>query len=485
MPAPPITPFSYKFGTWAPDAPHLINPAFPPNMEEYFNGGEIALTTAQNVVWTAKGYRPFLPLVTGAALPATCLGAIWGYDPAGALYAYAGTATDLYQWVSGAWVNVSKTAGGYTSTGWSFQVYGQCVYATDYNDPIQSMTLAPGSAFADLDDTDPAPKAAVLGVMRDFLVAGNLFSTTNGATPHWIQWSAVSNPAAWPLPDTQGAYADQSGAQALYPEYGPVVAISDNESFGLIFQRSGIVRAEYTGGATVFQFYTYEKKRGALGANAVARVGNKYYFASPDGFFVTDGSNTTPIGYQLVDNWFFANAKPGALQNLCAAADTQNKLVYFAFQSNNGTTLDTILVYNYEEQRWSVCSQTMEFMAQGISAEGAWVPFGFSTAHAQGTFVGAPSVAVLETADMNFNQGGWAIINQVRSLAQGTSQMRMGYRPSLAADVTWTPYYPANTRDNIVGLRSMGVFHRIGVQLTGPFGFATGATVWPANTGTL
>ncbi len=481
----PITPFSYKFGTWAPDAPHLINPAFPPNMEEYFNGGEIALTTAQNVIWTAKGYRPFLPLVAGAALPAACLGAIWGYDSTGQLYAYAGTATDLYILNGGVWSNVSKSAGAYTSTGWSFQVYGQCVYATDFNDPIQSMLMGPGSTFADLDTTDPAPKAAVLGVMRDFLVAGDLYTTTNGATPHWIQWSAVSNPAAWPLPDTQGAYADQSGAQALYPEYGPVVAISDNESFGLIFQQSGIVRAEYTGGATVFQFYTYEKKRGAFGKNAVARVGNKYYFASPDGFFVTDGSNTTPIGYQLVDNWFFATAKASALSTICAAADTQNKVVYFAFQSANGTSLDTILAYNYEEQRWSVCVQALEFLAQGITSGGAWAPFGFNTGHNVGGFTGTPGTAVLETADMNFNQGGWALINQVRSLSQGSSEMRVGSRPSLADSVNWTAYYSANTRDNVVGLRSMGVFNRIGVQLLGDFGFATGATVWPANAGTL
>lgn len=482
---PTSQPFSYKFGTWAPDSPHLINPAFPPNMEEYFNGGEIALSTAQNAIWTAKGYRPYLPPVFGAALPAGCLGATWGYDTSGNLYAYAGTAHDLFILVGTTWTNVSKLAGGYNSTGWSFQVYGQCVYATDYNDPIQSMLLGTNHVFADLDDTDPAPKAHVLGVMRDFLVAGNIFTSTNGATPHWIQWSAVSNPASWPIPDTQTAYAFQSGAQALYPEYGPVMAISDNESFGLIFQRTGIVRAEYTGGNTVFQFYTFQKKRGALGPNAVARVGNKYYFASPDGFFVTDGGNTTPIGYQLVDNWFFANANAATLGNVCAAADTQNKLVYFAFQSKTGSTLDSLLIYNYEEQRWTYCQQSMEFLAQGISSGNAYVPFAFSTSHAVGPFTGTPSSAILETMDLNFNTGGWSLINQVRSLSQGTSNMRVGSRPSLGDTVAWTPYYSGNARDNVVGLRSAGVFHRVGVQLLGNFGFATGATVWPVNAGTL
>ncbi len=480
-----MQPLSYKFGSWTPDAPHLMNPAFPPNMEEYFRGGELPMSTAQNVVWTAKGYRPFLPLVGTPALPAQCLGAIAGYDTSGNLHVYAGTATDLYSLESGAWVNRSKTAGGYTSTNWSFQTYGNCCYATDYTDAIQVLTMGSATAFADLDDTDPAPKAHVLGVMRDFLVGGNIYNTLNGASPHWVQWSAVANPASWPLPDTQQAYAAQAGSQALYPEYGPVMAISDNESFGLIFQRSGIVRAEYVGGNTVFQFYTYEKKRGALGQNAVARVGNKYYFASPDGFFMTDGGNTTPIGYQQVDNWFFANANAGTLSQVCAAADTQNKVIYFAFQSTTGSSLDTILAYNYEEQYWSMCQQSMEFMFQGLTSIGAWQPFGFTTSHAYGGFTGSAGTGTLETMDFNFNLGGRALITMARSLSQGISSIRMGSRPTELAEVDWTPWYPASQRNNVAGLRSEGVLHRVGVRLAGDFGYAVGATVWPVNAGVL
>ncbi|EQD52082.1 hypothetical protein B1A_12860, partial [mine drainage metagenome] len=160
-------------------------------------------------------------------------------------------------------------------------MYGACVYATNGTDPIQTLTMGSGVNFADLDTTDPAPKGNILGVIRDFLFAGDLNPASTSPVPYGVQWSAVANPASWPTPDTQAAYASQAGQQYLYPEYGPVMAISDNESFGLLFQRSGIQRCEYVGGNQVFQFYTYEKKRGALGQNAVARVGNKYYFASP------------------------------------------------------------------------------------------------------------------------------------------------------------------------------------------------------------
>lgn len=480
---PPVqSPFSYKFGAWKPDRPHLVNPSFPANMEEYFNGGEIALTTAQNAIWTAQGYRPYLPLVGGAALPATCLGAIAGYDTSGVLHAYAGTATDLYSLEGGTWVSRSKT-GGYTATAWSFQVYGACVYATDGADPIQTLTMGSGVNFADLDDTDPAPKGAVLGVLRDFLVVGNLNPGSVSPVPYGLQWSAVANFSSFPTPNTQTAWAAQAGNQYIYPEYGPIMAISDNEAFGLIFQRSGIVRAEYVAGNVVFQFYTFEKKRGALGQNAVARVGNKYYFASPDGFFVTDGGTTSPIGYEQVDNWFFANAKPSALSSVCAAADTQNKLIYFAFESNSGSSLDSILAYNYLEQRWSYCQQAQELMFQGLSSMGAWQPFGFDTSHRYGGFTGNPTSATLETLDFNFNQGGRSIITGLRSLSQGTAQMRVGSRANETGSVTWTSYYSGNTRDNYAGLRSEGTFHRIGVNLAGDFGFSVGATAWLKGAG--
>lgn len=504
MPAPPVPPFSYKFGPWVPDLPHLTNPSFPPNMDEYFNGGQIGLTNAQNVIWTAQGYRPYLPLVGTPALPAQCLGAVACYDTSGTQWVYAGTATDLYVLSGGSWTNCSKTSGGYTATNWSFQVYGACVYATDGHDAIQSLTIGSGVPFADLDDTDPAPNCQVLGLIRDMLFAGNLFPGTINSVPYGVQWSAVANPASWPVPDTQNAYAAQAGNQFLYPEYGPVMAISDNESFGLIFQRSGIVLVEYVGGDVVFQFYTFEKKRGALGPNAVARVGQKYYFASPDGFMMTDGSTTTPIGYGMVDNWFLANANPASLSTICAAADTENKLIYFAFQSTSAATadglwtadsvvtadggpatLDTILAYNYDEQQWSYCAQPQEFLFQGLNANGGWVPYGFDTSHKYGPFSGNPGDGVLETLDFNFNAGGRSLITMVRSLSQGSSQIRCGSRARLQDELSWTPYYAGNTRDNVAGLRSEGVFHRIGIELVGDFGFSVGATVWPRNAGKL
>jgi hypothetical protein len=374
--------------------------------------------------------------------------------------------------------------GAYDATQWSFQGMGGCMQATNGNDPIQTIDMTTGTAFADIDDTDPAPIAAVLGQIRDFLVGGNIQSTLLGTVPYGIQWSAVANANQWTVPDTQAAYANQAGAQSLYSEYGPVMAISDNESFGLIFQRSGISRAEYVGGSTVFQFYTYEKKRGALGPWAVARVGNKYYYASPDGFMMTDGSNTTAIGYPLIDKWFFANAEESAFANICAAADTRQKVVYFSFQSTSGSANDTLLIYNYEEQNWSMADQALDFLMQDLG-DSAWIPGGFSSSHAYGQFTGTPGTATLIGQDLELNAGGRAVVTMVRPLTDGSPSVAVGARNRLSDTSTLTSYYPATERSGVAGVRAEGVYHRIAVQLSGTFSDCVGATVFAHEAGIL
>jgi len=536
---------SYKLGPWAPDLPSLVNPAFPPQLESYFKGGEIGLSIAQNCIWTATGYRAFAPLATTAALPAQCLGAITCYDTNGVVQTFAGTANALYKLESGIWTVVSRntpawaastaytagqlivdsngnlqkcttagtsgtsnpvwnqTVGGITSdlsplvwtllnlgayqntTLWSFQQFGNCLDASNGIDVMQTINVTVGTNFAALDITsgDLVPIPKVLGVIRDFLVAGNTTDSVNGINPYNIQWSAISNDGSWPYPDTQPAFAAQAGSQTFYPEYGPIQAIVDNEYFGLIFQQTGINRAEYIGGAAVFSFYTYEKKRGLVNSNAVVRVGNKYYFLSPDGFFMTDGTTVTPIGYGLIDNWFFANAK--TLTNVCAGADTRNKLIYFAFQSNAGTSLDSIMIFNYLENQWTYCQQTTEFLYPAINGT-EWSPAAFDISHKQGYFTGTPGTATMTTREFGINPGGRALVNMVRPLTDGnTPSVSVGYRPTLSSTITYTSNTQASARTGVAGLRAEGLFHRLSIQPSGNFQNCVGASLWFNNTGAL
>lgn len=536
---------SFEFGAWVPDIPQLMNPAFPPQTDAYFKLGQVNLIEAANCIWTATGYRSFSALAGTPALPSQCFGAISCYDTNGSVQYFAGTANGLYKLISGAWSSVGRitpawtastveavgnlivdsngnvqqvsaitgndetgtvapawntTVGGtttdnnvtwkllnhgayQTSSNWSFQVFGNCLDATNGVDVMQTIDITVGTNFAALDtvSTDLVPIPKVLGVIRDFLVAGNTIDTNNGTVPYRLQWSALANDNQWPVPDTQNAFAAQAGAQTLYSEYGPIQAISDNEFFGLIFQTTGIVRAEYVGGSTVFNFYTYEKKRGAIGQNAVVRVGNNYYFCSPDGFFVTDGTSVTPIGYEKVDRWFFANANAGALATVCAAADTRNKLVYFAFQSG-GSGLDSLLIYNYEEQNWTHASQSADFIYTAVNAS-EWIPAGFTNTHAHGFFTGSVGTSTLTTQDFALNPGGRALISMVRPLTDGSPTAAVGSRTTLESSPVWSAYTALSARSGVAGLRSEGLFHEVSIQNSAAFINCVGASIWFAPMG--
>lgn len=464
-----LQPLTFKFGAWTPDIPALVNPAFPANMEAYFTGGEVPLVTAQNVFWRSSGYRPMPTLsAISAALPSACLGAVSVFDTNEAIQIFAGTATDLYKLSGTAWTNVSKTSGGYTSTGWSFQAYGNCLNATDGTDAIQTIDITTGVAFADLDDTDPAPKCQVLGVIRDFIFAGNTNDTTNGHVPNRVQWSALALDGSWPIPDTQDAFAYQAGAQTLYSEYGPVVAIGDNEQFGLIFQANGIVRASYVGGNTVFEFVTFEKKRGAVGPNAVARVGNKYYFLSGDGFCVTDGSSVENIGYGKINDWFLANANQSALASVCTAVDTQDKLVLWAFPLTGQTSLGGVIAYNYAEGRFSYAVQPLRALFT-MPVSGAMTAAGFTTANAYGQFTGAPGAAELQTQSFAISPGMRTFLNGVRPLLNGTASVSVGTTSDLGTALNFGAPVAQSSRNGITSQRADAYYH--GIQVVPNAGF--------------
>jgi hypothetical protein len=532
-------PVNYLFGGWKPDVPHILNPAFGIEMKEFFTMGEVSMLEAQNVFWTARGWRPYKPLNGTIAAPVALLNMGVSYNRNGTVQIYGGSAYDLWQIQSGAWVKVSRTtpaweaSNPYTSgtnivdsngrlqkcttsgtsgttaptwgttigavtddggavwtcqslgaysptTNWSFQGMTGCMYATNGINQIQSIDMDTGTAFADIGGG--APICSVLGMIRDFLFAGNIQSAQLGNLANGVQWSAISLPASWPAPGTQTAYADQAGAQTVYSEYGPVMAISDNESFGLIFQETGIVRAEYVGGSVVFQFYTYEKKRGAVGPQAVARVGNKYYFCSPDGFFMTDGQTVDPIGYKRVDNWFFDRV--GNLGAVQACADTRNKLVYFTYPSEGSAYNDSVLIYNYVESVWSFAEQDNECIAQGI-VDQEYVPVGVDLTNSYGSFDGTPGTATLTSQDLQLQQNGRSVVTMVRAMTDGNPLVAIGSRNQVEQDSVFTPYYAAHQRSGVAGVRSEGVYHRVSVELTGTWSDCVGATVYYKNAGIL
>jgi hypothetical protein len=248
--------------------------------------------------------------------------------------------------------------------------------------------------------------------VRDFVVLGN---TTDGTGSHTsrVQWSALANPALWPVPLTQDARAAQSGWQDLYSEYGKVQFIAQGEEFGIVFQQRGIVRMRYIGGDVVFEFYTFERKRGLLTPRAAAQMGDTVFFLSGDGFYATDGNTVKPIGYGVVNLWFFAKCYDTS--RVRAAIDTNTQTVYWSFPSTSGAS-DTVLAYNFVEDAWSYAVNASVALFQGLIA-GAHVPQAFDVAHKLGTYTGAQTSGSLTTKVFRLQSSEKSLLQSARVLA--------------------------------------------------------------------
>lgn len=410
------------FGEWLPDDDRNIEPG---RMIFWLNGAPVPLQDAKNVIYTGSSYRPFgTPVAQGAALPVVPVDAFTAYY-GGTDWLIAGSGSALYYSKDGG-TTWTACGSGFTGTGWVFAQYGNCVYATNGKDPIQTMDLSAGTpAFTALNATS-APVAFAIGVIRDFVVAGNIVS--GDVTGAWVlQWSALANPSVWSLPNTQDARANQSGAQSEYSQYGAIQYIAQGEEMAMVFQETGIVRVQYVGGNEVFSFYTFERKRGLLTPRAAAQVDNSVYFLSADGFYATDGSQVDPIGYSKVNRYFLADCTD--LTKVRAAVDTLNHLIVWNYPNASGTAQ---LCYNFAEKRWTRGAYTVGTLYQGMSgtqyqpqlfnsSTGTASALQFATGNgATSTFtLTGPSGATLSSANVSaLHQTDWqdriALSNQPR-----------------------------------------------------------------------
>jgi len=320
------------FGEWLPDLPDHVNPGS---------------TQALNVFPAVNSYRPFkkITATSSNATTARCQGAKAFKSDSGVVSIFAGDATKLYKLTSNSFVDES---GGTTfsfpaDSYWDFIRFGEVVIAFNGDDAPQAWTLDGSTDFAALSGSPPAFRhAAVVG---NFIVTG--FQPT---AQNKVQWSSFNSPTSW----TVGI--NQSDSETL-PEGGVITGVTGGQ-YGLIFQESRITRMDYRGGNVVFSFRRIEDNRGAVQGKNVIQVGNLVYFLSEDGFYVTDGSASKPIGANKVDRFFYNDLKFHLRERVRASYDHQNKLVMWSYPSstgaNSGTQNDKILIYHIASDRWSI-----------------------------------------------------------------------------------------------------------------------------------
>ena len=333
------------FGEWLPDLPDHLNQG---------------ATIAKNIYPAVNSYRPWKAIARDSgisALATRAFGAGSFKDDGGNSYIFTGKFDKLYRFTANAFSDVS---GGQTFTTtnnhyWDFIKFGEDIIAFNGNDAPQKYTMGTSSNFAAISG---APLFRHAAVVNNFVVTG-----WSGTNQNRVQWSAVNDATSWTaginLADTEDL-----------PEGGVISAVIGGQ-YGLIFQENRITRMDFRGGSIVFSFRRIEDNIGAVQGKSVIKVGNLVYFYSADGFRVTDGNSSNPIGNGKVDRFFNEDIKKDLRERIRATHDPDNKLIIWSYPSVNVPTTttfnDKLIIFHYESNRWSLVEINHEVLFNSLS----------------------------------------------------------------------------------------------------------------------
>lgn len=416
------------FGEWLPDQAPI---------------GLQGATVATNVIPDVASYRSFPQLqIFTTSIGARCQGATFAVDNAKNNYNYMGDQSALYSLLQASVTAVTRVSGAYslgTDDYWEFAPWGNTIIAVDgFGDLPQQLTLG-AAAFTDM---SIGVKARHIGIMRDFVVLGNVSDSATNVNR--VRWSAINNPSSFTVDA-----ATLADFQDLPPEGGEVQKVLGGE-YGIIMQERSMWRMQFVGPPLIFQFDVVQTNIGAYVPQAAVRYQNLVFFLARDGFYSFDGTNLVPIGKGKVDRFFLGDLHLPSIARVHAAIDPTNKMVLWAYPSANniGGNPDKLLAYSWAFNRWilveglmldylfqaSVTSYTLE----GLDAiadldhlpvsldDSQWVGgqillSAFDATHRLGRFNGLPMAAQVDTAEFQLFEDRRGMVTEVRPILDGVS----------------------------------------------------------------
>ena len=428
------------FGEWLPDQP---------------DHNKQGANVANNVYYAANTYKRFPSLVNYSSntVSTDSKGAGSFRDNSNTVYNFVATRTNIYQLASGAFTSRKASLTGDHDDFWTFTQFGEYIIASNGVDAPQYYLMGTSTNFANLSAIQSAgtvPTFRVSGVVRDFLVTGNITNATNR-----IQWSGINDITVWS--------GKQSDYQDLPGSGGQVVAITSGE-VGYVFRQNQIIRMDYVGGATVFRLSVISPNRGAVYGRTVCQDNRQIFFYADDGFYQINGDQIMPIGVEKVNRYFDLNLNKAYADRICAAVDPFNQLAMWLFPSTANTTnttgiCDKIIIYNYATKKWSladasastifsqfvgaftvelmdIISENLENISAALDTDywsgGQMFLGGIDSDYKAAIFSGNSNECEVETAELEPFPGLRANITGVRPIVDATATLTVKARERLA-----------------------------------------------------
>lgn len=329
------------------------------------------IVACQQIIPTINGMQaaPSPNAVTTlGALSATCLGSFSGAQLDGTYRFVAGTASALYESVSGSYSNISKS-GGYTASGkWRYAMFGNHLIAANLSTVLQ-FSGSSGALMANL--SADAPQAAIIETCLGFVLAFNTISAQNGTNTNGWAVSALYNDQSW-----TASLATQAAYGTLVDTPGPITAAKRLGNTVIVYKLDSLYVGTYQGPPVIWGFQPIPGFIGTWCQESVVSVQNVHYFIGHYDFYIYDGTTPRSLNSPLRE-WFFATLNPTYAGNIWSVLDTQNDLIYWYFPSASSSgPCDSCIVYNYRLNLWGRADQLIECASQYATTALTYTQFG-------------------------------------------------------------------------------------------------------------
>lgn len=281
----------------------------------------------------------------------------------GAPYTFVCSNTKLYKLVANALSDISKTGGYTTGTNstWSMTVYGNALIATNDINPIQKLADLTTGNFVDLGGTPPL--ARFVCMFKDHLFLG---ATTETSTlyPRRLFRSKQGDIENWVVDSATGC-----GFYDL-PSWGEnITGLTVNGDYLFVYMTNSVWMVSFIGSPLWFSYNKIYDGTSALSQGCIANIGNQTNIVlTADDVLMVRGTSISSVGRGIRS--VLSTINKVHANRITHLVDHEKKLVIWSYVSTNSSgTPDKLLVYNWEEDRFTSANQSLHCLGK-VSTSG-------------------------------------------------------------------------------------------------------------------
>lgn len=235
--------------------------------------------------------------------------------------------------------------------------------------PAITFTGGGGTGAAASATMQSAPIASILEVVQGFVFAFDTTDPLNGHRPNGWWCSGLYDQTNWyPDQSTQGANG------VIVDQPGKITAAKALGTNIIVYKAQSMFYGVYEGPPVIWAMNQISPQVGTPAQECVVPVGSVHYFLGTDKqVYMFDGTTPTPIGDEVHD-WLGSTWSSIYQSVVQSYHDQTNTLIYWYFVSTNqqGSDIDTCLVYNYRTGKFGRADMPIQATVQAVSGQITW-----------------------------------------------------------------------------------------------------------------